>query len=755
VGRIRSSWHCGAVLLAALLGTASFAGDSATLSGRITASDGKPAQGTRVILVELGMSTFCDENGHYRFENLPPAAYHVQTIDSGLGSAVREVELSAGGNTLDIELKISPHQERIVVTATRSGRGSSEVVQPVTVLDSAQLDAKLRPTIGETLANEPGVSQTFYGSGASRPVIRGQSSSRVRVLESGLGVGDASSASPDHAVSTDPIVAEQVEVLRGPSTLLYGSSAVGGVVNILDGRIPDHAPENSLNGKVYLSYGSVADEAAGAVSLDGGVNKFAWHVDALKREADDYRIPGNAVLGDPTSASGTLPNSSTEAEGVTVGTSWVAESSFVGVSARTFDSLYGIPVELEAGAFAKGRLPKGAPPPPDSGIQIDMDQKRYDLRSRFAIDLGPFEELHFNAGVSDYEHVELEGSDVGTRFFVDGYEGRVELHHGGSRPLTGVVGVQYLANDQEAIGDEAFLPPSETDQLAVFALERLERSVLSYEFGLRFEATDTRAEMNPGRSFNLPSASFGLLWHPSSDFALGFSLTGAQRAPTVEELYSDGPHLATFSYEIGDPTLDREDSVGVDISFRKRAGGVTGELTLFANHYSGFIFESPTDEERDGLPVFQFTQGDADFYGYELDGRIVVLHTETQHDLDFRLFSDLVRGELTDPDSDLPFIPAPRVGVALEYRGPVWEASVEAVGTMDQNRVPAFVTPTAGYTLLNATVGRRLLGKGMVHNLMLRGTNLSNQQARVATSRIKDFVPLPGADVRLIYTLNF
>jgi iron complex outermembrane receptor protein len=719
----------------AFVSTAVFA-DTATLEGKVTGPDGAPAADVRVLLVELHRTAFSDAEGHYAFSGIEPDYYHVQAVGAGIGSSVAEITLAAGENQLDLELNISPHQERIVVSATRSGRGSAELVQPVTVLDKTELGNKMQPTLGETLAREPGLSQTFYGTGSSRPIVRGQSASRVRVLEGGLGVGDASAASPDHAVSSDALVAEQVEILRGPATLLYGSTAVGGVVNVIDGRIPDHAPKKPIGGDLQLSYGSAAEETAAALSLDGGTGQFAWHVDALQRDSEDYEFAGNAIVGDPGSASGTLPNSAREADGATVGLAWVGDESFAGVSFRKFDTLYGIPVVLE-----------------DEAISIDMEQQRYDLRSDFHVHWGFVEEIQFTAGATDYEHTELEGTEAGTRFLVESREGRLELHHRETGLLTGVLGVQHTEKDQEAIGEEAFLPPSNTSQSALFALERFDAGPVDLELGLRLERSELEALGAPSRDFDGVSGSAGLLWMPNQDYAVGLSLTRAERAPTAEELYSDGPHLATSSFEIGDPDLSMEESTGIDLSLRKQQGRITGEVTLFANDYDGFIFETPTGAIMDELPVFQFVQDDADFHGIELDTLIGLMHTETKH-LDLRIFGDLVRAELDD-GTPLPFIPSERLGVGIDYIDGAWEAGVELIATAEQDRVPDFVTETDSHTMVNASVGRRLVRNGLVHKLSLRGTNLTDEEARAATSRVKDLVPMPGRDLRVMYSLFF
>jgi len=279
--------------------------------------------------VELNRAAFTDETGAYRLENIPFGEFHLKIASRRFGSSVREITVDQADLRIDARVGLSAHEEAIVVTASPGARGAGEAVQPVTVLDEDKLNQRMKPTIGDTLAQEPGLSQSYFGAGASRPIIRGQGGGRIRVLEGGIGVGDASTTSPDHAVATDPMAANRVEIVRGPSTLFYGGQAVGGVVNIIDERIPEYAPQEKFSGEVNLRVGSVADERRGAAKLGGGSGQFAWHADAMKLESDDYDIPGNAVLGDPDSPSGTLPNSAIETKSGAVGASWVGENGFV------------------------------------------------------------------------------------------------------------------------------------------------------------------------------------------------------------------------------------------------------------------------------------------------------------------------------------------------------------------------------------------------------------------------------------------
>jgi iron complex outermembrane receptor protein len=723
--------------------------DASAVFGTVKTHDGSPAPDARVAIIELGLSGFTDERGAYRFELVPHGAYHLEASRAGLGSIVAEIDVS-GETEVDLLLEFAAHREHITVTASRFGSGTIEAVQPVNVIDQIELQRKMQPTLGETLSAEPGVSSTYFGPGASRPVIRGLGGGRIRILEGGLGVGDASATSPDHAVSTDPVSAERVEILRGPATLLYGSTAAGGVVNVLDGRIPDHLPPGALTGVASFRHDSVSEGNSGAVGLDGRAGRIAWHADAHRRKTDDYEIPGRAVADDPDSASGELPNSDLEAEGGTLGASWVGDTGFVGGSVRRFTTNYGIPAEIEPD---EGGLPGEEE---EGGIRIDLEQTRYDLRGGFGLDSGRFDRVLFSAGGTDYEHRELEGAEIGTVFLNESVEARAELLYGTDGPRGGVLGIQYSRRDFEAIGEEAFVPPSVTDSAAVFLLQRLEQGSLSYELGARYELQDVEARgaATPSRDFDGLSVSAGLLWSYSAERSLGVSLARTARLPSAEELYSEGPHLATFSYERGDPTLSKETGTSLDVSLKTTGSRLSGELNGFLTRYEDFIFESPTGEIEDGLPVFLFTQSDAEFRGVELRGALHLLE-EDGHHLDLELTGDLVRAELTDSGDPLPRIPPARAGLGVSYYGPRWEASVSLRRIEDQDRVTPSESPTEGYTMIDATLGYRLVSGDVVHHFLLSGTNLGDELARNHVSRLKDLVPLPGANVSLAYRLDF
>lgn len=721
---------------------------AATVSGTVTTPDGEPAVDTRVVLVESNRSEFVDEAGGFLFADVADGHYHIQAVSRRYGSSVVEIDIDGADVRLDIRLSRAQHIERIVVTAG-AGRGVAEVYQPVSVLDSDELTAALEPTLGETLDGLPGVRSTYFGPGASRPIIRGQGGGRIRVLEGGLDVGDASSTSPDHAVAVDPIGAESIEILRGPATLLYGSTAVGGVVNVLDRRIPDHVPQEPFGGSFQARLGSAADERSGALALNGGGGSFAWHLSAFDRQTSDVDIPGNAVVDDPESPSQTLPNSASESDGATFGGSWVGQNGYVGIAARRYTTLYGIPAELEEEEEDVRGVPLD-----EEGVRIDMESWRYELRGDFNVPLGPFSGLRFGLARIDYDHAELEGAEVGTRFSNDDFEGRFELRHGTTHARRGIVGLQIGRRDLEAVGAEAFLPPAQTESGALFVLQEFERGPMLYEFGGRYEDQRNRADGQPTRDFDGISASFGTVWRIDEAWSLGASLARAVRLPGAEELYSDGPHVATFSYERGDVDLSEETSLGLDVGLRRRAGRLTGELNLFVNRYDDYIFESPTGEIEDGLPVFEFMQGDAEFRGFELAAQVELFEAGAGH-VGLELLADYVRAELSAPDRPVPRIPPLRTGIALHYESDRWRARAGATRYADQDRLAPVETATDGYTLVEASLAYRLLTTGLVHEFSLRGSNLTDELARNHASRLKDRVPLPGRDLSLVYRLLF
>lgn len=724
--------------------------NTASISGRVIDTAGKPVTDATVTLVETNASARVASDGSFRFDHLTPGHYHVLADSRRAGNAIGEIGLTEGSaGTVEIIVDPAIHSEEIVVSASVETRRASEVYQPVAVLGEEELARRVQPTVGETLSQERGVTSTYFGPGSSRPVIRGFGADRIRILEEGVGTSDVSNVSPDHAVSVDAATAEQIEIVRGPATLLYGSNAVGGVVNILDRRVPATVPAEALRGEVVLRGGTVSNEHGGTLSLDGGFRELAWHVDFSKRETGDYEIPGPAEHdhdGDEEEeeASGILENSSLDNMSFNIGGSIVGKRGYLGVALNQFQTNYGIP----------GHAAHGEAAGEEGVVRIDLEKQRVDVKGELR-DIGMLRSVRVRVGASDYEHVELEGDEVGTRFLSDGFEGRIDASHRAIGGLTGSFGVQLTSIDFAAIGEEAFVPPTTTDNAAVFLFEELTRGPWNLQFGTRYEMQDVAADVFelPARSFSGVSGSVGVIFRPNASYAFSASLARAVRLPTSQELYANGPHIATGQFEIGDINLREETSVGLDLAVRKTAGRVRGELSLFNNQFDGYIFEMPTGEEEDDLPVFRYSQSDARFRGIELDTHTELMHFGENH-LELELGGDFVRATIDD-GGNVPRIPPFRVSAGLRFRGVEWNGGAEVCRYADQNRIAGFEEATAGYTMVNADLGYRLVIAETIHEFLLRGTNLTDELARSHVSPLKERAPLPGRDVSLSYRLLF
>ena len=712
--------------------SAQTAAPTASVSGTITTPDKVSIASAEVRLVDLRRVTTTDVNGQYRFESVPAGRHVLQVTSPRYGTAVREINVGTEPLTVDLLLDVAVHAEEIVVTASSDPRAASQVYQPVDVMAAEELQARGQPTLGETLAQQPGVTSTGFVAGSSRPVIRGFGGDRIRILEDGIGTGDASNVSQDHNVSVDPANARSIEIVRGAATLLYGSNAVGGVVNVLDDRIPTTKIERALTGSAEIRLGSVAEERNGNVSLDGGAGAFAWHGNVSARNTGDVDTP-----------LGTLINSGIESRSGALGGSWVHDRGFLGIGYSGFDTDYGV---SDAGPDVE----------PEERVRIDMRQRRWDLKSEYAPTGGVFSRYRLRFGKTDYNHFEVVDGAPETGFANDFTEGRFEATHRAIGAISGSFGVQASSRDLAVTSEESLLPPTNTRNTAAFAFEELTTGRWRWQVGARYErqAIDVMSGDLPDRTFSGVSGSGGVIWLPNDTWSLALTASRSVRSPVAEELYYNGPHEATFQFQIGSPDLREEVGTGLDLGLRKRAGRVTGEASVFVTNFNGYIFENPTGETEDDLPVFRFEQADARFHGAEAHADVDVLHRDPHH-VALELSADYVRARLRDGGEPLPFIPPFRYGIGLRYQGAALSANLEVRRTSRQNRVAAFETPTDGYTLVNASIGYRLFVAQTVHDLMLRGTNLTDEIARNHLNPLKDVVPLPGRDVSLSYRVTF
>lgn len=652
----------------------------------------------------------------------------------------------------------SLHLEEFLVTASPFARAQDEVVQPTSVLAGQKLTQQRQGTLGETLALEPGISSTSFGPGASRPVIRGLGGDRIRVLSGGIGTLDASVISPDHAISLDPLLIERIEIVRGPATLLYGGSAIGGVVNVIDARIPEELPAAALGSRVETRFGSAADERAAAGVLIGKAGRFAWRLDGFTRQTDDLRIPGfaetPALLADHDEdedgppAFGRLPNSATRTKGAGAGLSYIGERGHFGVSYSGFDSLYGVPGHAHAPAHEEEEHEEEGEEHEGGDVRLDARQRRWDVHSELFSPVPLIRVARLQLGIADYRHEELEGTAVGTVFTNRAYEGRLELLHEKIGPLEGALGVQVSRSDFAAAGDEAFVPPSVTNNHALFIYEEVVRDRVTWQFGGRVERQKITPEAATGfaaRSHTGASLAGGIVWKFHDAYSLALSLTRSERAPNAQELFADGPHAGTGSFEHGDASLGLERAHGLDLSLRKRKGFLTGSATVFVSDFNGYIFEEATGAEEDGLPVFQFVQRDARFHGAELE-LIAHLHEEAGNQFDVRVMADHVRATNRTSREPLPRITPARVGLAFDYRRGAFSFTAELRHSARQDRLATNETATDRFSMINVHGGWRFKLGTADAELFARATNLNNTTARVHASFLKDVAPLAGRD---------
>ena len=654
----------------------------------------------------------------------------------------------------------APALDRIVVTASPLSPGSDDLVQPVEVLSGAELDRRKAATLGETVSRAPGVQSSFFGAGVGRPIIRGLAGARVQVLEGGVSAMDASTVSADHAVGIEPFLADQVEILKGPATLLYGSGAVGGAVNVVDGRVPEELPLLPLTGRAELRGNSVSDEATAMLRLDGGLGTLAWHVDAFHRDQDDYAIPGHAAREDADEHhagghddhphGGRLENSAVSSEGGAVGLSWIGDAGFVGMAVSRYASLYGIP-GLEHGHGDEDGHGHGDGH--GHAVRIDLEQTRVDARGAWLAPAPWLESLRVRMAHNDYGHVELEGDEVGTTFRSDGHEGRVELVHVPWAGWTGALGLQFSSRDFRAMGEEAFVPPSRSNDAGLFIVEQRRQGDWTLELGARHDRASVDPDGLDRARFDASSLSAGLRYEVNDILHVSAAFDRAERVPTAEELFSNGPHLATGGFELGDAGLDTETANQLELGAHLHVGVLEAELSVFDNRYDDFIHLVATGGTEHGLPVRQWMQGDARFRGLEAEASLQLADNDSGR-WSLRLFGDRVRATL-DAGGNLPRIAPARFGGELAWEREAWRASVGALRHSRQDRVAPGETPTDGYTLLDAHLTWHFDYGGMGGELFLDGTNLTDREARVHTSFLKDVAPLPGRAVafgiRLFY----
>ncbi|MBK8066969.1 MAG: TonB-dependent receptor [Rhodanobacteraceae bacterium] len=632
--------------------------------------------------------------------------------------------------------------DAVIVEADPLKSAYGDLIQPASVLRGPQLEQRKADTLGETLSHEPGVQTSFFGPAVGRPVIRGQDGARVQVLSEGISSMDASTVSVDHATTIEPFLADQIEVLRGPATLLYGAGAVGGVVNVVDGRIAEEGAQAPFSGRAQFGVDSVADARFGMARIETGNERFVLRADAYHRDVEDYEIPGRAeVDADEDEPEGIVENSALRNHGGAVGASWIGESGFIGLAVSSYRSNYGIPGH--AHEHAEERALKSEEE--EEVVPLDMDQTRIDLKGGLKTGSDLAEDVRVRIGHNRYEHVELEGDEVGTRFDNDELIGRVDVVHAEVGGWRGAYGLSFSERDFEAAGEEAFVPPSDTSQLGLFLIEQRDLGDWKLELGTRYDSQeiDTRTGQSADhRGWSLSAGASVPLTGPVS---LTLSADRAARLPTAEELFSDGPHAATAAYEIGDASLDEEIANQFDVGLRWRSERFTGSVNLFHTRFDDFIYQLDTGDIEDDLPVWQWTQEDARFTGFEAEGLWHLGETSVGH-FDLRGYGDRVRAHVVG-GGDLPRIPQSRLGGELRWHTGAWQASVGALHYFEQDRVAALESTSDSFTLWDAYLGYTFDAGSANFEWYLKGENLGDAEARLHTSVLKDRAPLPGRNL--------
>jgi iron complex outermembrane receptor protein len=660
--------------------------------------------------------------------------------------------------------------QAIVITGVK--RAAGDILGGVSVVDKEELQHAARPSIGETLASQPGVTASSFGPTASRPILRGLQGERVRILTDGIGTLDLSSSDPDHQVTINPLTAERIEVLRGPSALLFGSSAIGGVVNVIDTRIPRSVPSGPVKVDAFAEYGTAANERSGNLSVDvplGG--NFVAHADGAYSKYDDLKIGGfvlskdlrEEALASPdpdiralADLKGKLPNTAGRIGDIAGGVAYVNGDTNIGLSVSHHTFKYGVPIRFSLD-------------PDEEAEQPVLDGRQTRADARVNIPIGGFLRIfEWRGGISKYHHDELEPDGaIGSSFFTKGGEMRgdvVQTERGG---WGGTSGIQYLAQNVHLSGDEKYLPDSTNRQLGFFTLQSLVRGPVRFEAGFRLESAKLHADEDEiiagfggpigaapiSDSYTPISGSLGANYEFIKDWRAGLSISHSERAPAIDELFSNGPHGGSESFNIGDPDLRKEVSNSIELGLHHVVGPVHVQGSLYYSRFSNFIYQAPTGEVRDALPVYSYREGKANYYGFELQGD-ARFGQALGINWGGELVTDAVHATIKG-FGPAPLIPPLRVIAALTgSRGQV-DGRIEVEHDWAHDRTAPIETDTAGFTLVNASLDYHPFAANPELTLSLQGNNLFDVDARRSTSLLKDFAPLAGRDIRVNARVSF
>ena len=720
-------------------------------------------------------------------------------------AAADEEAADAAAEAADPEL-----EEILVIAHPLSAGGLS---QAAVVLDGAQLERDLADNIGETVARQAGIHSASFGPAVGRPVVNGLSGPRVRIMEDRIDAMDVSVTSGDHAVTVDPAIANRVEVLKGPSVLLYGSGAIGGVVDVQTGRIP-HEPADGISGRMIVRGADNGDQRGTVLRLDGGGGQFAWHLDAFRRSADEYDIPGFAESARFRAAEeaeeehhdeedehgegedhhdededhdehedehedeevfGHLPGSQAEGQGGAFGASWVGERGFVGVSFSQLEYDYGLP---GGHAHAHGHEDEHEDEHHDEGahedehaededhdeheeheeegnVTLDLEQTRFDFEAGIEEPFANASALNIRFGSNDYAHVEIEpNGEIATRFAVDSYEGRIEIVQNDGRGLDGAGGLQFSERSFSAVGEEAYVPPVDTSTIGVFVATEYDLDGFDLESGARFERVQHEPMAGDGASFSVFSVSLGAVV-PAGNALFGIEGCYSSRAPVAIELYSHGAHLAVQSFEIGDPDLDVESAWHGSATLSWSGERASLNATAFAATFGDYIYTFADGTEEDGLAVRRYGQADAQLRGIDLAGSVTLAEFDGGSAA-LTFLADTVALTIDVSGNDnVPLVPPARVGVGLRVERGRYSADLDYLHVFEQSDNADFELPTDAYADLRLHLAAEYeLGNAQVR-AFLQGRNLTDDEQRHHSSIVKDMAPAPGRTIAIGAEVSF
>jgi iron complex outermembrane receptor protein len=797
--KIVAAYACSIIVSSTLLSQQALA---QKISGKIIKENGESLQKVKVANSVDKQVVFTDNQGRFTLDNVSEGTVELHISEKNYSHVSQRVVVK-DQDISNIVIELNPTVMDIIdVYATPFHASAIESAIPINVLSSDELRLKQASTLGETLKNEIGVHSTYYGPVASSPIIRGLDGPRVLITQNGLDAGDASRVGPDHVVASETSTATQIEVLRGPATLFYGSGAIGGVVNVVDNRIPT---STDTEFEWLLQHSSVAKEDQASISMQTGKGNAAFHLDGFWRESDDYKIPGAAELvhddheedeheedehdehdehDEENEALGTLANSASKSQGFTLGTSYLFDNGYAGISYGYMTRQYGIPGhghheeehegehegehEEEHEEEHEGEHEGEHEEEHEEGVFADMKQQRIQLLSELNFSEQFINRLRVKLAYTDYQHQEIEDGGIGTQFDNNSTEARVDLYHRDVYGFKGALSFHYKDSDFKAIGEEAFSPPSTTETLAFAWLEEkhVSEQVL-LQFGSRVEQVSINVDspelvMFSQQDFTPVSASLGMVWDFTQGYNLGSSIAYSERAPSAAELFSYGPHIGTNAFEVGalydiieqsngefeviaaqQPAI-LETSLNLDLTLRKFNGDFGFVFSGFYNQIDNFYYQQDTGltaaEGEEELPVLVFRQDDLEMYGIEAE-----FIYQVSDSLKTTVFTDVIHTKLAN-GGYLPRIPPMRLGLVVNYQADAFAGELSISHYFDQTDVGELETATDGYTMLDANFNY-YLDSDMV--LFLKGQNLTNEDARVHSSFLKNVSPLPGRGLTL------